>query len=62
VVEFNTTLLASPVIENWPVYRFLQSFGYRSFIYSRLMGETAVDGSFTVNGYRNVLFQRTNIP
>src|SRR2546429_4675386 len=30
IVEFNTTLLASKVLEAWPVYRFLSGKGYRS--------------------------------
>ncbi|PYT80758.1 MAG: hypothetical protein DMG41_36475 [Acidobacteria bacterium] len=58
IVEFNTTLLASKVLEAWPVYRFLSGKGYRPFFYDRHGVETKVDGTLTVDGYRNILFKR----
>ena len=58
IVEFNTTLLASKVLEAWPVYRFLSGKGYRPFFYDRHGAEPRVDGRLTVDGYRNILFKR----
>lgn len=58
IVEFNTTLLPSNVLEAWPVYGFLFEKGYRPFIYDRHGEETKVDGTLMVDGYRNILFKR----
>ncbi len=60
IVEFNTMLLTSNVLEAWPVYGFLLEKRYRPFTYDRHGEETKVDGSLTVDGYRNILFKRIN--
>lgn len=58
IVEFNTTLLASPVLGDWPVYRHLVSLGYRPFTYQGPREATAVAETLSVSGYCNILFQR----
>ena len=58
IVEFNTTLLTSNALEAWPVYRFLLEKRYRPFTYDGHGEEAEVDGTLTVDGYRNILFKR----
>jgi len=58
IVEFNTMLLTSNVLEAWPVYGFLLEKRYWPFTYDRRGEETRVDGTLTVDGYRNILFKR----
>ena len=58
IVEFNTTLLVSPVLGDWPVYHFLASLGYKPFTYSGPHEAKAITTQFSISGYCNVLFQR----
>jgi FkbM family methyltransferase len=59
IVEFNTTLMPSNSLEDWEVYRYLGRMGYKPYIYEDAPGtEQRVDGSYSVKGYRNILFQR----
>lgn len=59
IIEFNTTLLASPVLADWPVYHFLSSIGYRPFIYNGPYPANDIPDSFSISGYCNILFQRS---
>jgi FkbM family methyltransferase len=58
IIEFNTTLLALPVLADWQVYRFLVSLGYKPFRYSGRGEAHAIAESFSIHGYCNILFQR----
>jgi FkbM family methyltransferase len=58
VIEFNTTLLASPVLADWPVYHFLDSLGYKPFTYDGAQDARSLADSFSISGYCNLLFQR----
>jgi len=58
IIEFNTTLLASDALGDWPVYRFLAAKRYVPFVYDKRGKETEISGSFTLHGYRNILFVR----
>jgi len=60
VVEFNTTLLASDVLGDWPVYRFLAERSYRPFVYDKRGNETEISASFSLHGYQNILFVRSD--
>jgi FkbM family methyltransferase len=60
IVEFNTTLLASDALGDWPVYQFLAAKSYRSFLYDKRGNETEISASFSLDGYRNILFMRKN--
>lgn len=59
IIEFNTTLLPSPVLRDWPVYQFLASLGYKPFIYDGPHQATPIDGASAIRGYRNILFERS---
>jgi FkbM family methyltransferase len=59
IIEFNTTLLASPVLADWPVHRFLSSLGYKPFIYNGPHHANEITDSFSISGYCNILFQRS---
>jgi len=61
IVEFNTTLLASPILAEWPVYRHLERFGYKPFTYDSPHLVNQIDGSFSISGYCNILFQRNTL-
>lgn len=61
IIEFNATLLSSPVLRDWPVYRFLASLRYKPFIYEGPREAISIDDSYTVSGYRNILFERDRI-
>jgi FkbM family methyltransferase len=56
VVEFNTTLLASDALRDWPVYRFLAEKGYRPFVYDKHGQEARLSATFRLHGYQNILF------
>ena len=58
IVEFNTKLLGSSVLQAWSVYKFLVDKEYQPFTYTRRGREIRVDGMLTVNGYQNFLFKR----
>ncbi len=58
IIEFNTTLLPSPVLADWAVYRFLAARGYKPFTYHGPYTTTAITDSFTLRGYCNILFER----
>ena len=58
IVEFNTTLLPSKLLEEWSVYRFLTSLGYKPFVHAPPLQEKSINGNYIVDGYRNILFQR----
>jgi len=60
IVEFNTTLLASDALGDWPVFRFLAAKRYRPFVYDKRGNETEINDSFSLHGYRNILFARNN--
>ncbi|MEY2537849.1 MAG: hypothetical protein QOG67_1589 [Verrucomicrobiota bacterium] len=61
IIEFNTTLLVSSVLGDWPVYRFLSSRDYKPFVYDGSIGrETRIDETFKSDGYCNILFQRVS--
>lgn len=60
IVEFNTTLLPSNVLQNWSVYQFLAAIGYRAFLYDAPKQEVRVTDTLSIRGYRNVLFERGN--
>jgi hypothetical protein len=60
IVEFNTMLLASDALGDWPVYRFLAAKRYRPFVFDKCGNETEISGSFSLHGYRNILFVRNN--
>jgi len=60
IVEFNTTLLASDALGDWPVYRFLAAKRYGPFVYDKRGNETEIGGSFSLHGYRNILFVRNS--
>jgi len=56
IIEFNTTLLPSKFLRDWDVYILLQDLKYLSFSYDKQGNETLIDGSFSLNGYTNILF------
>lgn len=58
IVEFNTTLLPSPVLGEWVVYRHLAALGYEAWCYDGPGAVWRVAADFAVKGYRNVLFER----
>ncbi len=59
IVEFNTTLLPSTALKDWAVYLYLKPLGYRPYIYKTAPGtEQPISGSYSIRGYRNILFQR----
>jgi FkbM family methyltransferase len=58
IIEFNTTLLASDALGDWPVYRFLAAKSYAPFVYDKRGKETEIGSSFALHGYRNILFVR----
>jgi FkbM family methyltransferase len=58
IIEFNTTLLQSPVLRDWPVHQFLASFGYKPFTYHGPGEATPIDDEYAIQGYRNILFER----
>jgi FkbM family methyltransferase len=58
IVEFNTTVLASDCLGDWPAYRFLAAKHYVPFVYDKRGNETKISSSFTLHGYRNILFMR----
>lgn len=60
IVEFNTTMLGSDVLGDWPVYRFLAAKQYGPFVYDKGGNETEISGSFSLHGYRNILFVRNS--
>jgi FkbM family methyltransferase len=61
IIEFNTTLLTSPTLGDWQVYRFLSSRGYTPFVYEGSIGqEMRIDEMFKSDGYCNILFQRVS--
>lgn len=56
-VEFNTTLLPSNRLGDWPVHRLLSEFGYRT--HPTLFGDPeqkTVDPSWSPSGYHNLLY------
>jgi FkbM family methyltransferase len=59
IVEFNTTLLASNRLRDFPAYVFLEERGFKPFLYDAYGNETPIDGSYSRNGYVNLLFQKT---
>ena len=59
VVEFNTTLLPSCILRDWSVFKQLSTLGYRAFKYRSDGSEYSVDGSFSISGYTNILFQKS---
>ncbi len=62
IIEFNTTLLSSPILRDWPVYRFLASLGYKPFRYAGPYEAIPVDDAFSIQGYCNILFERSPNP
>lgn len=58
IVEFNSDLVGSRRLRDWPVYTHLTVRGYSAFRYGRSGDERAVDGEFEVRGYCNILFER----
>ena len=58
IIEFNTTLLPSPFLKDWNVYQFLSALEYKPFIYEGHQEATPIEASFSIQGYRNILFQR----
>ena len=62
IVEFNTMLLASPVLADWPVYRFMKTLGYKPFVYGRSDGPKEIADSFSLRGYCNILFLKVQRP
>jgi FkbM family methyltransferase len=60
IVEFNTALLASDALGDWSVYQFLAAKRYGPFVYDKRGNETAISSSFSLHGYRNILFMRNN--
>jgi len=60
IVEFNTTLLPSPILRDWMVYRFLSSRGYKPFVYNGPHPATEIPDSFSISGYCNILFQQSS--
>ena len=62
IIEFNTTLLASPTLADWQVYRFLAPLGYKPFVYKGADQAYEITDSFSIHGYCNILFQRNSQP
>ena len=60
IVEFNTTLLPSNALGDWPVYRLLAEKRYRPFIYDKRGKETEISPSYSLHGYQNILFVRND--
>ena len=58
IIEFNTTLLPSTRLADWPVYRFLATIGYRAFVNDGARAAEELSDSFSFSGYCNVLFHR----
>jgi FkbM family methyltransferase len=57
IVEFNTTLLDSKLMGDWPVYSFLCERNYCPFLYDS-NSRTSIDGKFALDGYCNILFRK----
>jgi FkbM family methyltransferase len=60
IVEFNTVSLDSEALQDWTVYQFLTALEYQPFVYKSTGEESRVNGTLSVRGYRNILFQRTS--
>lgn len=60
IVEFNTTLLPSDALGDWPAYRLLAEKRYRPFAYDRRGNEIEIGASYNLHGYRNILFVRSD--
>lgn len=58
-LEFNTTILGIPKLEQWDCYRFLQNQGYSSYTMQR--AQKAFHADTPVEGYINVLFLHQSI-
>jgi hypothetical protein len=57
IVEFNTALLSSDVLEDWSVHQLLTDRGYRPFMYDKRGTETGVVPGYSLRGYRHILFR-----
>ena len=59
IIEFNTTLLESKVLNDWSVYQHLRNQGFDAFQFPT-RGVVKLPGDFSVSGYTNILFARKN--
>jgi hypothetical protein len=57
IIEFNTTLLESKVLNDWSVYQHLRNHGFSAFQFPN-RGSVQLPSDFSVSGYTNILFAR----